>query len=204
MPVTTARQKVLVYLKKNHAVSAAQIGRALKMSAANVRHHLSVLCSDGRASIVGQTKRDGRGRPVNLYGLSENLLGNNLAFLVDELLDEFLKRLSPTKRADALQTLAHRMTLANKTTETLGISKKLAQTIENLNQLNYQARWEAGAEGPRILFGHCPYAAIIGKHPELCQMDAELLNTYMDEPARQIAKIKRDGSPVCIFLLGKL
>ena len=204
MPVTTSRQKVLVYLKKNRAVSAAQIGRALKMSAANARHHLSVLCSDGRVSVIGETRRDGRGRPVKLYGLSENLLGNNLAFLADELLNEFLKRLSPTKRADALQTLAHRMTLANKTTETLGISKKLAQTIENLNQLNYQARWEAGAEGPRILFGHCPYAAIIGKHPELCQMDAELLNTYMDQPARQIAKIKRDGSPVCIFLLGKL
>ncbi len=204
MPVTTARQKVLVYLKKNRAVSAAQIGRALKMSAANVRHHLSVLCSDGRASVVGETKKDGRGRPIKLYGLSESLLGNNLAFLADELLDEFLKRLSPIEQTNALLTLACRMAMINKTTETLEISKRLAQTIENLNQLNYQARWEAGAEGPRILFGHCPYAAIIEKQPELCQMDAELLNTYMDEPARQIAKIKRDGSPVCVFVLGKI
>jgi predicted ArsR family transcriptional regulator len=204
MPVTTARQKVLVYLKKNRAVSAAQIGRALKMSAANVRHHLSVLCSDGRVSIIGETRKDGRGRPVKLYGLSESLLGNNLAFLADELLEEFLEKLPPARQVEALQSLGHRMALTNKVSEVLGISKRLAQTIENLNQLNYQARWEAGAEGPRILFGHCPYAAIIEKHPELCQMDAELLNTYMDEPARQSAKIKRDGSPVCIFLLGQL
>ena len=203
MPVTTARQKVLTYLAKNRAVSAAQIGRALKMSAANVRHHLSVLCSDSRASVVGETKKDGRGRPIKLYGLSESLLGNNLAFLADGILDEFLDRLPPEKQEGVLKTLAYRLAKTGASTNVLGMSKRLAQAIENLNQLNYQARWEAGAEGPRILFGHCPYAEIIEKHPELCQMDAELLNTYMDEPARQSAKIKRDGSPVCIFLLGK-
>jgi len=203
MPVTTARRKVLTYLTKNRAVSATQIGRALNMSAANVRHHLSVLCSDGRASVVGETKKDGRGRPIKLYGMSESLLGNNLAFLADGLLDEFLKGLSPAKQEDLLQTLARRQAMASKVTETLGMPKRLAQTIENLNQLNYQSKWEAGAQGPRILLGHCPYAAIIEKHPELCQMDATLLNTYMDGPARQIAKIERGGSPACVFVLGK-
>ncbi len=204
MPVTTARRKVLTYLTKNRAVSAAQIGRALKMSAANVRHHLSVLCSDGRASVVGETKKDGRGRPIKLYGLSESLLGNNLASLADGLLDEFLKILSPAKQEDVVQTLAHRLAMIGESTGTLGMSKRLAQTIENLNQLNYQSKWEAGAAGPRVLLGHCPYAAIIEKHPELCQMDAVLLNTYMNEPARQIAKIERSGSPMCVFVLGKM
>lgn len=204
MPVTTARRKVLTYLTKNRAVSATQIGRALNMSAANVRHHLFVLCSDGRASVVGETKKEGRGRPIKLYGLSESLLGNNLAFLADGLLDEFLKRVPPTKQEDVLQTLARRLAKTGENTETLGMSKRLAQTIENLNQLNYQAKWEAGAQGPHILLGHCPYAAIIEKHPKLCKMDAVLLNTYMDEPARQIAKIERGGSPACVFVLGKM
>lgn len=204
MPVTTARRKVLTYLTKNRAVSAAQVGRALNMSAANVRHHLSVLCSDGRASVVGETKRDGRGRPVKLYGFSESSLGNNLDFLADGLLDEFLKKLSPAKQEDVLQTLARQLAKASENTETLGMLKRLAQTIENLNKLNYQSKWEAGAQGPRILLGHCPYAAIIKKHPELCQMDAALLNIYMGEPARQIAKIERDGSQACVFVVEKL
>lgn len=203
MAVTTARQKVLTYLAKNRAVSATQIGRALKMSAANVRHHLSVLCSDGRASVVGETRKGGRGRPVKLYGLSENLLGNNLAFLADGLLDEFLKKLSPAKQEDALQALARQLAATGKTTETLGMSKRLAQTIENLNQLNYQARWEAGAEGPRILFGHCPYASIIEKHPELCRMDAAMLEEMMGTRTRQIGKIEPGAqeSGFCIFII---
>ncbi len=48
----TARQKVLAHLKKTRAASAREIARALNMSAPNVRHHLSVLCSDGRVEFI--------------------------------------------------------------------------------------------------------------------------------------------------------
>ncbi|MBI2759203.1 MAG: hypothetical protein HYX49_11065 [Chloroflexi bacterium] len=200
MPVTTARQKVVAYLKKNRAVSAAQIGRALNMSAANVRHHLSVLCSDGRVSAIGETRKGGRGRPVKLYGLSGSLFGNNLAFLADGLLDEFLKRLSPAKQEDVLHTLARQLATDSKITETQGMSKRLASTIENLNQFNYQSRWEAGAQGPRIIFASCPYSAIIEKHPELCKMDATMLTAYLNSDMRQMAKIE-NGMGVCIFAI---
>jgi predicted ArsR family transcriptional regulator len=74
--------------------------------------------------------------------------------------------------------------------------------VEKLNQMNYHARWEAGAEGPRILFGHCPYAAIIARHPELCKMDASLLEELMGRSATQTSKIGRDGSLLCVFVLG--
>ena len=49
------------------------------------------------------------------------------------------------------------------------IARRLNSSVEKLNQMNYHARWEAGPQGPRLIFGHCPYAALIGKHPELCQ-----------------------------------
>jgi hypothetical protein len=72
-----------------------------------------------------------------------------------------------------------------------------------LNEIHYQSRWEAGAEGPRILFAHCPYAAIIDKHPELCQMDGFLLGEEIGVDARQLAKIdqKPGGITHCIFLI---
>ena len=53
----TARQKVLAHLKKTRSASAREIARALKMSAPNVRHHLSVLCSDGRVEFVSVNNR---------------------------------------------------------------------------------------------------------------------------------------------------
>ena len=204
MPVTTARQKVLAYLKKNQSVSATQIGRALKMSAANVRHHLSVLASDGRIEEIGVVQKEGRGRPTKLYRLSENLLGNNLALLSDRLLDEWLGNLSSSKREDALSALAKGLVNEIGQAESkIPVAKRLALVIEKFNEMNYQARWEAGAEGPNILFGHCPYAAVIEKHPVLCQMDAILVGELMDTKARQLAKIGQEpGGPAnCIFRL---
>ena len=201
MPVTTARQKVLTYLAKNRAVSAPQVGRALKMSAANVRHHLSVLCSDGRASIVGLAKKDGRGRPIKLYGLSEKLMGNNLALLSNVLLDEFAWKMPPSKRDIAINSVAKRMVeVSGLVDANVPITKRLAAVIEKLNEMKYQARWEAGAEGPRVIFASCPYSAIIEKHPELCKMDTAILAAYLNSDTRQMAKIEK-GTGVCIFAI---
>jgi predicted ArsR family transcriptional regulator len=82
------------------------------------------------------------------------------------------------------------------------VAKRLNLVVEKMNQMNYHARWEAGAEGPRILFGHCPYGAIIARHPELCKMDESLLEELMGRPATQISKIGQDGSLLCVFVLG--
>ena len=82
------------------------------------------------------------------------------------------------------------------------IAKRLNLTVEKLNQMNYHARWEAGAEGPRIIFGHCPYAAIVGKHPELCEMDTVLVEEYLGRPAErdQKSETHTSGCPY-VFLI---
>ena len=81
--------------------------------------------------------------------------------------------------------------------------RRLASTVERLNAMHYQARWEAGAEGPRIVLGHCPYAAIIEKHPELCQMDLALLSELLGGKLQQTAKLESGagGLPFCTFML---
>lgn len=200
MTVTTARQRVLAYLKKQRTGSAAQIGRALNMSAATVRHHLSVLRSDGRVTELEALHKEGRGRPVKVYGLSENLWGNNLALLADLLLKERLSKLPPAKRAEVIHRLAVGLTdQMGRIEADAPLAQRLAQLIERLNASKYEARWEAGSEGPRILFAHCPYAAIIAKHPELCAMDAGMLEAALEGSVRQTAKIGVDGSRVCAF-----
>lgn len=202
MPVTTARQRVLAYFKKQHSASAVQIGRALNMSAANVRHHLSVLLSDGRIVMASEARKEGRGRPIKFYRLSENLLGNNLALLSDKLLDEWLGKLSPAKRDDALQDLAKALiSQIGQTGSKVPVAKRLAFVVSKLNELHYHSHWEAGMEGPRVLFAHCPYAAVVEKHPELCKMDASLLASLLEGDIQQIAKLERGGAPACVFIV---
>ena len=193
--MTTARQKVLAYFVKSRTASTREIARALKMSAATVRHHLRVLASDGRLEMSAVRGRDSRGRPEKIYSLPRAALGDNLSVLSDLLLTE-------AGTAARMDVLAKR--LADQTNFTAQpLARRLNLTVEKLNQINYHARWEAGSEGPRILFTHCPYAAIIEKHPELCQMDQAMLKELLAQPARQIFKSGREGSSVCVFVMGR-
>jgi predicted ArsR family transcriptional regulator len=200
----TVRQKVLIYLKKQGSASAVQIARALKMSAASVRHHLSILVLDGRIVLIGSTRNKGRGRPIKVYGLSEKSLGDNLALLSSVLISNGSGTLRVTKWESFLHSLAAEIAdQIGRPNTNDPMTKRLTHLLEKLNEMHYQSRWEAGAEGPHILFAHCPYAAIIDKHPELCQMDGFLLGEEMGAKARQLAKIDRKpgGITHCIFLI---
>ena len=189
--MTTARQKVLAYLMKTRTTSAREIARALKMSAPTVRHHLRVLVSDGRLEMTSVRGREGRGRPEKVYSIPRAALGDNLSVLSDALWTEA----GVSVRVEALaKRLAGESNIKSQP-----VAKRLNLLVEKINQMKYHARWEAGQHGPRILFGHCPYAAIIVKHPELCQMDATLLKELYGDDMEQIAKIE-NFQGMCIFV----
>jgi DeoR family suf operon transcriptional repressor len=191
----TSRQKILAYFSKTRTASAREISRALKMSAATVRHHLRVLTSDGRLEMSFVRGREGRGRPEKVYSLPRATLGDNLSALGDAVLTE-------AGLSVRMESLARRLA-GESNFASQPLAKRLHLTVEKLNDMNYHARWEAGSQGPRLIFGHCPYAAIIEKHPELCKMDEELLAELMGDSVAQLFKIGKEGSSICVFALGR-
>ncbi len=188
----TARQKVLAHLKKTRSASAREIARALKMSAPNVRHHLSVLRSDGRVEFVSINPRGGRGRPEKLFSLSQATLGDNLSVLADALLNE---KINPEKIG---KEIAHSQGLTGLSAQPM--TKKLGALVDKLNEMYYQAHWEAGAEGPRVMFGRCPYSKVIEKHPELCKMDTALLDVSLGRSVTRLQKNEAGARGICPFL----
>jgi predicted ArsR family transcriptional regulator len=188
----TARQKVLAQLKKTRSASAREIARALKMSAPTVRHHLSILCSDGRVELMTVNNREGRGRPEKIYSLSQSVLGDNLSVLADALLSE---------KVD-LEVVGERIAQSQ---GMLGVAsqpmpKRLSALVDKLNEMHYQARWEAGAEGPRVILGRCPYAKVIDGHPELCKMEVALLEKAIGRPVLQSTRNESVGHGLCPFI----
>src|SRR5262245_56872986 len=129
--MATVRQKILAYFNKTRAASAREIGRALKISTATVRHHLRVLASDGRLETTSARLLDGRGRPEKIYSLPSFTLGDNLAALSDALLMESGQNV----RIAALAK--HLAGESNLTSQPL--VKRLNLIIEKLNQMNYHA-----------------------------------------------------------------
>ena len=187
----TARQKVLTYLTKNRTASAREIARSLKMSAATVRHHLRVMVADGRLEMESVRGLGGRGRPEKVYSLPRAMLGDNLPALSEALLAEAG---SSVKMEAVARCLAGEIEPSRQP-----IAKRLNLVVEKLNGMNYHARWEAGAEGPRVHFGHCPYAGIVVKHPELCNMDSELVANLVGQSVEREERPETQRS-ICPFV----
>lgn len=193
MPATS-RQKILEYLKRNRAVSAREIARVLRMTPANARRHLSILVADGR--VTSTLERDGeRGRPEKRYRLSEALAGDNLAALAEALLTE-------AGRGLTIEAVGKRLA-GEAVPSHLPLARRLAAAVECLNVMRYQAHWEAGPLGPRVMLGHCPYAVIIERHPELCRMDSALLERLLEGENVQAERVESAHAPPCVFLIGR-
>jgi len=190
--MTTARQKVLAHFKKTRSASAREIARALNMSAPNARHHLGVLVADGRLEVSAIHQLGGRGRPEKVYSLSQAALGDNLSVLADALLNEKVNLEAVGERIAYSQGM---IGMANQP-----MPKRLSALVDKLNEMHYQARWEAGAEGPRVIFGRCPFATVIENHPELCRLDVLLLEKSLGRPIAQTAKVEASGRGVCPFV----
>ena len=201
LPKTNSRQKILNALRKQTAATPVELAKALRLSPANMRHHLSRLLADGLVEVSGARTDGLRGRPHKVYRLSRLALGDNLPTLASGLLAQFVDALNGDAQSTSLRRLAEQISPTQPLERSAHITRRLAQTIETLNRMHYQAHWEAHASGPRILLGQCPYAAIIMSHPALCLLDKALLEMHLAQSVEQLTKLEQNerGLPVCLF-----
>jgi len=196
------RQRILNYLESHIQATAPELSLILGQTQANIRHHLNVLERDGYIEIIGQVRTTGRGRPTYIYMLTKTAQDNALDHLSHALLTSLLDKKNSTQRVNMLKKIAKQ--LASATPEpNKSITIQLSNAVQRLNELNYKAHWEAHASAPQIIFGRCPYAQIINKHPELCTMDHQMLQILTGANFIQVEKISRSqqGPAHCLFVL---
>jgi len=204
--VKTSRQRLLAYIKTHRAVTAAEIAKALHMTQANARHHLDILIEQGAVRVIGQRTAPGKGRPARVFALSEHSLGENLNLLASLLLQIMAEDYTHDQLSRRLKQLAIKLAKEPGSIapgQHCNLSQRLVYAVQTMNTLNYQARWEAHIHMPLVILQHCPYASIIKDHPELCQVDAYLLEELLLTPVEQTEKLSRDilGAPVCKFYI---
>ncbi|HBA92866.1 MAG: hypothetical protein A2X24_02030 [Chloroflexi bacterium GWB2_54_36] len=200
----STRDQILTTLQRYPNSTVEELSRQLQLTRADVRYHINALLKAGQVVQMQQFPKDGhatRGRPAKSYQLSTDARPDILMHLADILLD----MVHSNAAADAsLDELAQRLIPANSLSSAeTHAAERLNNVIQIINQHPYQARWEAHASGPQVFFHNCPYAAVIRKHPELCQVDRHILQNLTGLTARQIRKIDLDGptAPACVFIL---
>jgi predicted ArsR family transcriptional regulator len=202
--MSNARQKILNFIIEQQSTTVAELSKVFKVTPANIRHHLSILVGQGSVNVIGQKAAAFRGRPAQIYSCTQQSNQNNLDHLTDALLSNFFLNYGPEEANVLLKKIASQM-VAKFPLDVNNPTRRLYSSIRTLNHMNYQAHWEAHVENPRIMLGHCPYRAILNDHPEVCQMDAFVLQALLDTPVQQIEKLTLNtkGLPQCIFIMNR-
>jgi predicted ArsR family transcriptional regulator len=196
----STRQRLLELLKNRNNQTAAELSRALGVTQADARYHLSKMVNEGLIVVVGQQRAGRRGRPARRYALAEAALKDNFDLLSSALLTITLADLSQEEQKSFLCRVA--AALVGETDLQGPLSQRLVRAIEKLNELGYVSRWEAHATAPRLILENCPFAKLLNQHPQLCQLDACMLEILLDEPVVQIESQTDNPSNDCIYIVG--
>lgn len=198
----STRQRLLDILKNRPNTTAAELSRALQLTQADVRHHLSNMVEEGLVVATGYQRGGRRGRPARKFSLAAAAPKDNFDLLSSALLAVSLQNISPPDRMVFLRDVAAQ--LAGKHASGGPLAQRLVGAVVRLNELGYQARWEAHTDAPRLILEHCPFASLLPKHPELCLLDACLLEILLKESIAQIESLAHEDGGHCIFLVGKM
>jgi DeoR family suf operon transcriptional repressor len=201
--MVSTREKILAFLKRRGAASAIELSQALKLTPANIRHHLRILQKEGVIMPLCVSQKSSKGRPAGLFALRDQQKAHNLERLCSALLQYLRSATSPNDQEAYLRLIAQELVAEKGTSPTMTVTQRLILTIQILNEMSYKASWEAHREAPTIKFSHCPYASIIDSFPELCQMDRYLLETLMHFPIETLTtrQISPSGETLCRFRL---
>lgn len=191
-------QRILNFLKSRDTATAIELSRALSLTVPDIRHHLGIMQSQGLVISTGQRRAAGRGRPSVLYSLNEEALNSSISLLAEAFLEELLERdTDPITLESHLRSVASHLVPSCTQIQEKAMSRRLTEMVRILNEMAYEARWEARSTGPLIYLDHCPYAMLQKCHPvELCQVDRYLLEHLLGSP---VVPLTPPGKHHCMF-----
>ena len=193
----TTRNGILEYLKTHPGSSAAELGRFLEMTPANIRYHLAIMEKDDLVQVSGQRSGGYAGRPILLYNLTSQCLGEN----TQNLMGIILRGLGEGEEYQLMIERFSDLILEDYQAESGNLISAFNQAVDFLNERFYHASWKATPEGPQIELRHCPYDDLAITHPQLCQLDENVISRIFNTELVLTQKRKFGSNPFspCIF-----
>lgn len=200
------RQAILDYLKENGHAAVDELAEALGgLTTVTVRHHLDILRSEGLVSDPIVRHREARGRPQHVFALTEKA-SRHFPKGYDDLAAKMLAEVqthSPQLINVIFEGMAARISAeAPQPVAGESVKKRLDRAVNFLNERGYVARWENAPEGYLIHTCNCPYEALAGSHPELCNMDMVLIGNLMGSVPQRVSRVA-DGATSCAYLFAE-
>ena len=196
------RWGILQHLRERGQASAQELSKALGMSPVSIHYHLNVLQREGL--VEPQPVRRNVGRPHYVYSLRDSareLFPQSYHRLANRLLDELKSRMTEQEISALFVRIAgdiaaeHAAALDGKTLE-----QKIATLVELLGEEGFLARVENVGGQFRLTQYGCPYYYVVERHPEVCQLDLNLISATLLTPVEREGCVL-NGDDVCTFVV---
>jgi predicted ArsR family transcriptional regulator len=202
--VQPVRRRIIEILKANGGATVAELAGHLDMAQVSVRHHLDILIGEDLVEASGVRRRDGAGRPSQLYALTvgaAKLFPQRHGVLASDVLAE-MKALLPD---DEIQHLLRRVAektsrRAPVTTAEQSMEERLDEVTQFLTGEGYVARWERSDDCYVVQACNCPHTGVADHHPELCSMDEVMFQILLPGSVRLESRVL-DGSSQCTYVI---
>jgi predicted ArsR family transcriptional regulator len=197
-------EKIYNYIRSHPKVTANELSKLLMLTKADIRYHLARLIKLGLITKKEISFRQGAGRPGYYYAIAIEDLISGYPLLARVCLNVM------TNERDRSNLMPLSQKAAEEISRNFGGSQKsgaelISAAIQFLNQLGYQATWEARPAHPIVLLKKCPYLDLAATQPMLCMMDTSLLEniTGWTPTLQQNMNNPSNPTPYCLFSLSK-
>jgi predicted ArsR family transcriptional regulator len=165
-----------------------------------IRHHLNVLQAQGLVAATTVRRSQKVGRPRLVYTLTEeadDLFPQSYGELALHLVSEIKETMGPEQTEDIFRRIAERIAKeAPSTYPGQTFEQRLDQVTGFLGQQGFILRWEKSDDGYVLANINCPYRQVTRQHPEVCAMDAVLLEQLLGVEPEPLGTL-REGDHVC-------
>ena len=200
------RRQIMLMLLKLAPVTASDLADRLDMSAAGIRRHLDILVAEGLAETFDRRTRSAgsaaaRGRPAKAFRLTDE--GRyHFGHSYDQLAADALDLLRETGGEEAVRRLAAQriarivegVTPAGEDEDS--IQQTAGELADAFDRAGYAATVTRAGSGIQICHHHCPVAHVAAEHPELCEVEHQLISDLVGVHVQPLASIS-GGHGIC-------
>lgn len=194
------RRQLLHHLQASGTTSVVDLARSVRLEPVTVRHHLGLLRQQGL--VQAEAQRHGRGRPRNLYCLSEAgraLLRHDAGERLAGRLLDWVGQRDPAAVAAFFAAAAHEVAGGPPCGCAAG-PDGLDHLVHRLAAEGLETHWEVDDQGPVLHQGSCPYPSLCQSHPSVCDLDlARIQALYPGRVVRE--RWRRQGDASCSYRL---
>jgi predicted ArsR family transcriptional regulator len=196
----TSDTALLDLLRKQGAMSVAQLKAAMQVTATAVRQRLVRLL--GRGDIERKSERISRGRPVHRYGLTEKgrrRAGANFADLAMALWQEIREIKDAEVRRGLLARISGRLaTLYASQIDGSSLEERMESLAAVFRERQIPFEVERTNELPLLHATACPYPDLAEQDRSVCSMERMMFSELLGQNVR-LSNCRLDGHNCCTF-----